>query len=91
MKSRAFWTWIASQLVGAYWLLSASHADTLSWILGGLFLLPGSLVDLMLFKPGGVGNEWPKWTLAAIPIALNAIVYVSTVVAYRRVRSAKAA
>jgi hypothetical protein len=89
MKSRAFWTWIASQVVGAYWLLSASHVDTMSWILGAVFLLPGSLLDLVIFKQGGVGNAWPKWTVAAIPIVVNALLFFSVV--YRRGRGAKAA
>ena len=55
--------------------MAAGHFDTMLWALSGLVLLPGSLADIALFREGAIGNLWPKWTLFAIPIAANALLF----------------
>lgn len=75
---------IACQIVGFAAGMLAGHSDMLMWFFASVVLLPGSLVDLLLFRPHAVGSFWPKWTLFAIPIALNVLVYALAAVVYRR-------
>lgn len=63
----------AGSLIG----LGAHHLDRLSWALSGLMLMPGTLLSLFIFREGGIGNHWDKWTLFAVAVSLNALIFAT--------------
>ena len=69
---------VAGSLVG----LGARHVDTVSWLVSGFMLMPGTLLSLYVFREGGVGNNWDKWTLFAVAVSLNNILFAA--IAIRR-------
>ena len=71
---------VAGSLVG----LGAHPVDTLSWILSGMMLIPGTLLSLYMFRVGGVGNSWAKWTLFAVAASCNTLLF--TIIAIIRAR-----
>jgi hypothetical protein len=40
-------------------------------------LMPGWLLSLYVFREGGIGNNWDKWTLFAVAVSLNAILFTA--------------
>jgi hypothetical protein len=60
---------IAGSLVG----LGARHVDTVSWLVSGFMLMPGTILSLYVFREGGIGNNWDKWTLFAVAVSLNTV------------------
>ena len=70
--------------------MAASHVDASLWYSSTVLLLPGSLLDLLLFKQGAIGNYWPKWALFVIPIACNAVLFVLLMFVRHRYRTARA-
>lgn len=64
---------VAGSLVG----LGARHVDTVSWLVSGFMLMPGTLLSLYVFREGGVGNNWDKWTLFAVAVSLNNILFAA--------------
>jgi hypothetical protein len=60
---------VAGSLVG----LGARHVDTVSWLVSGFMLMPGTLLSLYVFREGGIGNNWDKWTLFAAAVSLNTV------------------
>jgi hypothetical protein len=73
---------VAGSLVG----LGAHHVDTLSWTLSGLMLMPGTLLSLYVFREGGVGNSWDKWTLFAVAASLNTLLFAIIAIVRRKKR-----
>ena len=63
---------VAGSLVG----FGAHHVDSLSWALSGLMLMPGTLLSFYIFREGGIGNSWDKWTPFAVAAALNTLLFV---------------
>jgi hypothetical protein len=49
-----------------------------------LYLLPGSLASFALSKAGHVGANWSMWTLGAIAVTTNVMVF--TLASYLRTR-----
>jgi hypothetical protein len=69
---------VAGSLVG----LGARQMDTVSWLVSGFMLMPGTLLSLYVFREGGIGNNWDKWTLFAVAVSLNTILFAA--IAIRR-------
>jgi len=81
MKPRnwAVFTFTCLQLIGAaggigglYWL-----QDPIFWGLSLLLLLPGTLVAWPFSNLGHAGTNWPFWTVYAIAIPFNAILFAT--------------
>ena len=76
------------ELAGALVGLGASHVDHMSWGISILMLMPGAILDGYLFREGGIGNIWPKWTLFAVAVAVNTLLF-ATLDLYKRSKQAQ--
>jgi len=77
MKARYWWIFGAVQLVG---LLAAyqglySFGDPVWWGLSLLLLLPGTLVSFPFSTFGHLGTHWPLWTVYAIAVPVNLLLF----------------
>jgi len=75
MKRKYWWIFGGIQVAGTLVGMGAGHADTLLWVLSLLLLLPGNLVSLPFFTPGHIGNNWPGWTLFAVAVSANVLLF----------------
>jgi hypothetical protein len=88
MRAKHWLMFTAWQLAGTLAGLGASHVDHFSWTISVLMLLPGDLLNGYLFRLGGIGNYWPKWTLFAVAAAVNILLF-ATIDLYKRTRRAQ--
>lgn len=77
MKIRHWLLFAGWQLAGSLVGFAAHHVDTVSWLVSGPMLMPGWLLSLYVFREGGIGNNWDKWTLFAVAVSLNAILFTA--------------
>jgi hypothetical protein len=77
MRARNWFMFGAWQVAGALVGLAAHHVDTVSWVLSGLMLLPGTLLSLYVFRQGGTGNNWDKWTVFVVAASLNTLLFAT--------------
>ncbi len=77
MKNRHLAIFAGWQTAGFLVGMGAHHVDRVSWLISSLMLMPGTMASLYLFRPGGIGNAWPKWALFAIPVAINIALFVA--------------
>jgi hypothetical protein len=75
MKTRHWFMFGGWQLAGALVGLGAHHVDAFSWVLSDLMLMPGTLLSLYVFRVGGIGNSWDKWTFFVVAAAPNALLF----------------
>jgi ABC-type sulfate transport system permease component len=54
-----------------------------------LLLLPGTLASVALSRPGQVGADWSPWTLSAIAVLANVLLFTTTSFLLRRYRKSK--
>jgi undecaprenyl pyrophosphate phosphatase UppP len=67
-----YWLMFAGwQLAGSMIGFAAHHVDKFSYIVSAVMLFPGTALSLYVFRPGGVGNNWQKWTIFAVAAAVN--------------------
>ncbi|HXA79033.1 MAG TPA: hypothetical protein VNV41_18010 [Candidatus Acidoferrales bacterium] len=85
MKRKYWWIFGAVQVMG---LLAAFEGlfliqDPILFGLSLLFLLPGTLVSFPFSTLGHVGPHWPLWTVYAIAVTVNLLLFavVSSLVA----------
>jgi len=71
----------AGGLGGLYWV-----QDPIGWGLSLLVLLPGTLVAWPFSTLGHAGTDWPFWTVYAIAVPVNVVVFafLSFLVSLRR-------
>jgi hypothetical protein len=77
VKNRHLAIFAGWQLAGFLAGMGAHHLDMISWWVADLMLLPGTLTSFYFFRPGGPGNNWSKWTLFAIPVAVNTALFLA--------------
>ena len=63
---------VACGLGGLYWL-----QDPIGWGVSLLVLLPGTLVAWPFSKLGHAGTDWPIWTVFAIAVGVNVILFAT--------------
>ena len=75
MKIRHWLMFAGWQLAGSLVGLGAHHVDAFSWTLSYLMLMPGTLLSLYVFRLGGIGNHWHKWTFFAVAAVPNTLLF----------------
>ncbi len=77
MKSKYWRIFGVVQFVGAAGGLGGLYLlqDPIGWALSLLVLLPGTLVAWPFSKLGHMGTDWPIWTVFAIAVPVNVILF----------------
>jgi hypothetical protein len=70
--------------LGGFFLIFPS-----SLLLAMLLLLPGTLVSVALYRPGHVGANSSPWTLGAIAVLVNVLLFTATSFLLRKYRKSK--
>jgi hypothetical protein len=85
--------WLIFGLVQAMGIVAAIGALILQFptllLLTLLLLLPGTLVSVGLSRPDHVGANWSYWTLGAIAVVANVLLFATTSSLLRRYRESK--
>ena len=58
-------------------------------LLAWLLLLPGSLAWAAIFRPGQVGADWSPWTLGAIAVLANVLLFATASFLLAKYRKSK--
>jgi hypothetical protein len=75
VKARHWLIFAGWQLAGYLTGLGAHHVDAISWAISGFMLMPGTLLSICLFRQGGIGNTWQKWTIFAVAVTANSVLF----------------
>jgi hypothetical protein len=91
MKARYWWIFGVVQLAG---LLAAfeglySVGDPIWWGLSLLLLLPGTLVAFPFSTFGHLGTHWPLWSVYAIAVPVNVLLFALLSSLVNRIRRSK--
>lgn len=63
--------------------------EPMSLAISFLYALPGSLIAFAISKPGHVGADWSFWTLSAIAVVVNALLFTIALFLLERFRRSK--
>lgn len=91
MKQKYWWCFCAVQLLGLLAAFEGLHllGDPIWWGLSLLLLLPGTLVSFPFSTFGHLGTHWPLWTVYAIAVPVNVLLFALLSSLLTRIRRSK--
>ncbi len=91
MRARYWWIFGAVQLIGLLAAFEGLHllGDPIWWGLSLLLLLPGTLVSFPFSTFGHLGTHWPLWTVYAIAVPVNVLLFALLSALVTRIRRSR--
>lgn len=91
MKHKYWWIFGAIQLMGLFAGFEGLYLveDPLLWGLSLLLLLPGTLVSYPFSTLGHGGMHWPLWSVYAIAVSVNLLLFAAISSLIARIRRTK--
>ena len=91
MRARYWWIFGAVQLIGLGAAFEGlySAGDPIWWGLSLLLLLPGTLVSFPFSTFGHLGTHWPLWTVYAIAVPVNVLLFALLSALVTRIRRSR--